>query len=157
MFTEIKIGRDGMWHVHCHIIAEGDYLPSSELSREWHAVTGDSPVVDVRDVADVKTAAGYVAKYGSKPCDPSVIYEPKRLIEAIEALKGVRMATTFGEWRGKRLSQSSDDTDNVGWEEIGTLHNIMSSELWPWLCAQRPDLAERIEKCQKHRKRRESS
>ena len=149
MFTEIKIGRDSMWHVHCHIIAEGGFLPSSDLSREWHAVTGDSPIVDVRDVADVQAAAGYVAKYGSKPCDPSVIYSPERLVEAISALKGIRLATTFGEWRGKKLSASSDDTDDVGWEQLGTLHNIMSTEWWPWLCANRPDLAERIEVCRR--------
>ena len=47
MFTELKIGRDNKWHVHCHIIAESSYLPNHELSQEWHAVTGDSPVVDV--------------------------------------------------------------------------------------------------------------
>jgi hypothetical protein len=147
MFTELKIGKDGRWHVHCHIIAESSFLPIHELSNEWHAVTGDSPIVDVREIESPEKAGGYVAKYGSKPCDPSVLYSPEKLIEAIEALKGVRLATTFGEWRGKKLTSSSDDTDNVGWEEIGTLHSIMTTEWWPWLKRIRPDMAERIEQC----------
>lgn len=151
MFTELKIGRDDKWHVHCHIIAESDYLPNHELSHEWHAVTGDSPVVDVREIQNAESAAGYVAKYGSKPCDPSVIYSPERLKTAIEALKGVRLATTFGTWRGERLSKSSDDTDNKGWEQIGTLSAIMDTEWWPVLCQIRPDMAERIVLCQQRR------
>jgi hypothetical protein len=149
MFTELKIGRDGLWHVHCHIIAEGEYLPQAELSSEWHAVTGDSPVVDVRDVADADVAAGYVAKYGSKPCDPSVLYSHERLCEAMIALKGVRLATTFGGWRKAKLSSPSDDNDEIGWEQIGTLASVMTTEWWPLLKQLRPELAERIEKCQR--------
>lgn len=147
MFTEIKLGRDSRWHVHCHIIAEGTWMDSAELSAEWHAVTGDSPVVDIRAVKDIETASAYIAKYGSKPCDRSVIFQPSRLIEAIEAMHGSRTCTTFGEWRGKRLSASSDDTDNVGWERVGTIDSIMSSEWWPLIQALKPEMAERIIKC----------
>ena len=147
MFTEIKIGRDNRWHVHCHIIAEGEYLANADLSREWHAVTGDSPVVDVRAVRDVETAAGYIAKYGSKPCDRSVIFQRSRLTEAIAAMKGTRTCTTFGEWRGKKLSACDEDTDNVGWFQIGTLNSVRDSEWWPVVVALRPDIAKRIEEC----------
>lgn len=147
MFTEIKLGRDSRWHVHCHIIAEGTWMDSGELSDEWKAVTGDSPVVDIRAVENVEAASGYIAKYGSKPCDRSVLFSPQRLIEAIEAMHGSRTCTTFGEWRGKRLSASSDDTDNVGWERIGTIENIMYTEWWDVIVQLKPDLAERIIKC----------
>lgn len=144
MFTEIKIGRDNRWHVHCHILAEGKFIDTNDLSREWHAVTGDSPVVDIRAVESVEKAAGYIAKYGSKPCDRSVIFQPSRLIEAIEAMHGARTCTTFGEWRGKRLSACSDDTDNVGWERVGTLQNIQQSEFWEIIVQVKPELAERV-------------
>lgn len=147
MFIEVKIGRDGLWHVHCHIIAEGQFMPQDELSDEWHCVTGDSPVVDVREICSAEAAAKYVAKYGSKPCDRGVIFAPSRLLEAIAALKGSRLCTTFGEWRGKRLSSPDDDNDNVGWEEVGTLKNIMASEWWPSIVQLRPDLAERVVIC----------
>lgn len=149
MFTEIKIGRDNRWHVHCHIIAEGDFLDSQQLSAEWHSVTGDSPVVDVRAVKDLDHAARYVAKYGSKPCDRSVLFQPSRLTEAIQALRGSRLCTTFGEWRGTRLSSPSEDNDNVGWVEVGTLKSIADTEWWPLLCVLRPDWAERIASCQR--------
>lgn len=152
MFTEIKIGRDNRWHVHCHIMAEADYLPNAELSAEWHAVTGDSPVVDVRAVKDVETAAGYIAKYGSKPCDRSVIFQPSRLIEAIAAMKGARTCTTFGAWRGKKLSACDEDTDKIGWEEIGTLKTVTASEWWPVVAALKPGIAERIMLCVSQRK-----
>ena len=148
MFTEIKIGRDGRWHVHCHIIAESSFLDSQELSREWHSVTGDSPVVDVRAIKDLDHAARYVAKYGSKPCDRSVLFQPSRLIEAITALRGSRMCTTFGEWRGRKLSSPNEDTDNIGWEEVGTIKSIMATEWWPIIKVLRPDWAERIASCQ---------
>lgn len=151
MFTEIKIGRDNRWHVHCHIMAEGSYISSQELSQQWHAVTGDSPVVDVRAVKDVKTAAGYIAKYGSKPCDRSVLFSPQRLIEAIAALRGTRLCTTFGEWRGHKLTAPPKDSSSEGWAVVGSLNSLVTSDWWEAFQILKPEWAERVKRCIKLR------
>lgn len=148
MFTEIKIGRDGLWHVHCHCIVESSWLDQGKLSDEWHAVTGDSPVVDVRLIRNAEEVAGYVAKYGSKPCDRSVIFSPERLRESISALKGSRLATTFGEWRGTKLSSPGNDTDQIGWVKLGKLEDLWKSEWFPVILSLKPFMAERIVACQ---------
>lgn len=147
MFTEIKIGRDQKWHVHCHCICESSYMPQQELSDEWHAVTGDSPVVDVRMIADVDRVAGYVAKYGAKSIDRQVIFSQSKLCEAMRALAGTRVATTFGSWRGTRLSASPDDTTGGEWQDMGSLESVYYSQVFDEIKKIKPKLAERIEKC----------
>jgi plasmid rolling circle replication initiator protein Rep len=49
---EVKRGQNsGEWHPHLHMIALAEQQPSQErLSREWHQITGDSFVVDVRPI-----------------------------------------------------------------------------------------------------------
>lgn len=49
---EVKRGQNsGDWHPHLHMIALAEVEPSQErLSREWHDITGDSFVVDVRPI-----------------------------------------------------------------------------------------------------------
>ena len=36
------------WHPHLHIISEGEYLSTYDLSATWRHITGDSHVVDIR-------------------------------------------------------------------------------------------------------------
>lgn len=143
-FTEIKLGRDNRYHVHAHLIVEGVFMPHVELSEEWHAVTGDSPVVDVRDVSDPDVVAGYVAKYGSKPIDRDIVFQPTRLIECIQALHGRRLAATFGSWKDLSLSEIDSADETTGWQDVGSLSSFIHSELWPVMLDVAPALAERI-------------
>lgn len=104
-FMEIKLSeRSGMWHVHMHLVIDSDYLDQRELSQEWLAVTQDSSIVDVRLVPENSDVARYVTKYVTKPADASVYAVAERLDEMIVALRGRRLVSTFGTWRGIRFN-----------------------------------------------------
>jgi hypothetical protein len=109
---EVKIGDDGRWHAHLHILAMGRYWPHHLLSAEWLAVTGDSRIVDVRAMKDLK-AVGYVAKYLAKGVPADVVNDQDKLVEAITALSGRRMLIVSGEWHGE-LADSAEFTDADG-------------------------------------------
>lgn len=103
-FTEVKINPDTLrWHPHIHAITVGRYLPLQRLKAAWLAVTGDSHIVDVRIVKDPGKVASYVTKYCTKPADNDLYRIPNALDEAIVALKGRRLITTFGIWRSVAL------------------------------------------------------
>jgi hypothetical protein len=118
-FLEVKrSSKSGLWHPHLHVIAQGKYLDQAKLSTTWKVITGDSHIVDIRPVKDVESAVAYVAKYASKPMDPSSIDTNEHLDECMRAMKGRRTITTFGKWRGLRVT-SKPDKDK--WENTGTL------------------------------------
>jgi hypothetical protein len=124
-FFEAKVGeRDGLWHVHLHVIAEGHYFDQRHLSQEWHAVTGDSSIVDIRAISDAEGRARYVTKYVTKPADSSVFAVPDRLDEMMIALRGRRLCLTFGSWRGTALEELEEDTR--GWKSLGPVHTLVS-------------------------------
>lgn len=143
-FIEIKTGKDNRFHVHIHAILEGKYIPVNELSAEWHAVTGDSPIVDVRSIANVDVVAGYVAKYGSKPIDRSIIFQPTKLVECIQALHGRRLATTFGSWKDLKLSDLPPEDEPGTWQDLGSLKDFLKSPWLEFMVQTQPELAERI-------------
>lgn len=110
-FLEVKYNqRSQRWHPHLHIITEGRYIAHSELSANWKRITGDSYVVDVRKITDNHRAVMYVAKYAGKPLSNTFMNLPDKLDEAIRALHGRRLCTTFGTWRSIQLSQNDNDT-----------------------------------------------
>lgn len=123
-FLEVKIGRDNLWHVHLHLILEGRWWDQREIASEWHAVTGDSSIVDVRKITDDGEAAGYVTKYVTKPAHSDVYHSPDRLDEMIVALRGRRLCMTFGTWRGIELEP--DDASGIEWQPIGSLDSLRS-------------------------------
>jgi hypothetical protein len=113
-FCELKWKPDTTrWHVHLHILAEGAYLPQSELSKAWLKATGTSWIVDVRLPSQQSQAARYVTKYASKPLDRSVLLDHGRLCEAMTAIAGRKTCMTSGSWRGLNLRESHDDTEWV--------------------------------------------
>lgn len=122
-FCEIKLGRDGRWHVHLHILVEGTYLPHHALSGAWLVATGDSDVVWVGAVPEGSKIAGYVAKYVTKAIDQTVIDAGEKLDEAIIALRGRRACFTFGTWRGVCLRP--ERAPREGWKALGRLDAIM--------------------------------
>jgi hypothetical protein len=144
MFIEVKLSKANLWHVHAHIICEGKYVPQHELSSEWLAVTGDSPIVDVREIKNPEAAASYVAKYGSKGFDAGLLNEPRRLAECMKALKGSRLCTTFGAWRGEKLTSMDSDDDGQGWQDLGTPSQFCRSEWFALLVEENPNLALRL-------------
>lgn len=121
---EIKRNPDsGRWNVHVHALTHGRYLDQSTLKREWHRITGDSFIVDVREVKDPTKGAEYVSKYATKAFDNSVTTDPDALVEAIRALAGKRLVVTFGTWRGFALTAA--EPSDVGWELVGSLNHLI--------------------------------
>jgi hypothetical protein len=102
---EIKRGSgSGLWHPHLHMIALAESLPTEgvgnhgALSAEWHNITGDSFMVDVRPIDFDNVASGFVEvfKYAVKfsdqpPCDT---------VHAFLTLRGKRLLASSGCFRG---------------------------------------------------------
>lgn len=125
-FLEVKLGANsGAWHAHLHVLVEGSFLAQAELSAEWLAVTGASYIVDVRAVPNAESRARYVTKYVTKPADSSVFEDPAKLATLVAALKGRRLCSTFGSWRGLQLDPD-DDTAGT-WCTIGRVEDLFSS------------------------------
>jgi hypothetical protein len=91
------------WHPHMHIIAEGEFLRQTTLAALWKKITKDSHVVDIRCLKDGNDAAHYVSKYVSKGTSDNVWKDTNASQEWITAMKGVRVCSTYGTWRGFKL------------------------------------------------------
>ncbi len=118
-FLEVKHSdRSDGWHPHFHVLVEGKYIDKKALQRTWHDITGDSFIVDIRLPRGPKNVAHYITKYASKPLSTSFLHDRHLLDEAVQALKGRRLCTTFGGWRGVLLV---DKPDEEGWTNLGPL------------------------------------
>ena len=104
---EVKRGTgSGVWHPHLHMIALAEVQPDAErLSREWHQITGDSYIVDVRPISQEDPASGFVEvfKYAVKFSDQ----EPADTVHAWETLRGKRLLASSGCFRGSMYPTSS--------------------------------------------------
>ncbi len=92
------------WHPHCHMIVLGaSQIDQQALSAEWHAITGDSMVVDVRPIlGDPSEGFMEVFKYAVKFSD----LELSQNWEAAQVLKGKRLLNSFGLFRGVQVPES---------------------------------------------------
>lgn len=122
-FLEVKwYHTRNRWHPHFHILIQGRYMPQQHLKKLWHEITGDSSIVDIRAVPDTGRVAGYVTKYACKPLDRSFALDEDRLDEAMIALKGRKLAITFGNWRGIILARTIVEG---AWDNVGELQTIL--------------------------------
>jgi hypothetical protein len=122
-FLELKyIEATKRWHPHLHCIVQGSYMPQDVLSRQWLMSSGYSYVVDIRYVRRESDVARYVTKYVSKTLDGSFVRDHELLCEAVDAVRGRRLALTFGSWRGYRLTTPEPST---GWELVGDLTAVL--------------------------------
>lgn len=123
---EIKRTDKHRWHTHLHILGVGTWLDAQELSRLWRGITLDSFSVDVQRVTDAAGSVDEVAKYASKPMEAGFWRVPALLEECIEALKGRRLVTQFGDWynAGGELDDEEGeclfDDDPRRWRLIGS-------------------------------------
>ncbi len=126
-FIEIKwISGTQQWHPHLHCVLQGRYLPKELLRAEWLRLTGDSYITDIRLIENRKKIAYYVTKYAAKTVNSSFVGRPELLDEVVLALRGRRLAHTFGAWRGLRLTESPNERD---WECIGSFHDVCLAAL----------------------------
>ncbi len=114
---EVKRGQcSGIWHPHLHMIALSEIQPDAEqLSREWHKITGDSFIVDVRPISQDDPVSGFIEvfKYAVKFSDQ----EPADTVHAWETLKGKRLLASSGCFRGvdvpEELTDDSSDLESL--------------------------------------------
>jgi len=92
------------WHPHCHMIAlASSQLSQSDLSAEWHRITGDSMIVDVRPITgDPSEGFMEVFKYAVKFSDLTL----EDNWHAAQVLKGKRLLNSFGLFRGVDIPDS---------------------------------------------------
>jgi Replication protein/Transposase zinc-binding domain len=122
-FFEGKISeRDGLWHPHLHVLVEGTFFDQRDIAREWHAVTGDSSIVDIRSLGNDGGAAKYIAKYVAKPAHEGVYSQPDKLQELMVALRGRRLCLAFGTWRGWQILKPKKDPRK--WRAIAPLADL---------------------------------
>jgi len=96
------------WHPHVHAVWLCHEAPDPfKLSEEWHALTGDSFIVDVRPIDMADPVGGFceVFKYALKFSD---LADRDRLT-AYRTLKGKRLQDSFGELRGLDIEPSDSD------------------------------------------------
>lgn len=123
-FLEIKISeKDGLWHPHLHVLVEGQFWDVFEISREWHAVTGDSSIVDYTKPRVIEDVCRYAVGYCTKSIHASCWKTDESLDQAIIALKGRRMCLTFGSWRGTPLEP--DEKDDRVWVTLGSIDTVL--------------------------------
>ena len=111
---EIKRGQNsGLWHPHLHMIALAESMPDQvELSREWHSITGDSFIVDVRPISQEDPASGFVEvfKYAVKFSDQL----PADTVHAWVTLASKRLLASSGCFRGVEVPESLlDDSEGL--------------------------------------------
>lgn len=130
--VEVKLGDDGLWHVHLHLILEGNYIDQEELSTAWFNATGDSHIVDIREVTNLDKASHYITKYITKPVDTGTLNNSEALSEFAEAIKGTRTYALLGKWKKPPPRPDADDPGD--WEPVATVadwHRAKQLEL-PW-------------------------
>ncbi len=87
------------WHPHIHnVLLLNEFLPQKDLSAGWHGITGDSMVVDIQQVHDLKVGLIECIKYPFKLSD--VRSFSREQFKEIFELKGERLGVSFGECYG---------------------------------------------------------
>jgi len=105
---EVKRGSgSGLWHPHLHMIALAEVQPDQDkLRREWHQITGDSFMCDVRPITgDPVEGFMEVFKYAVKFSDQ----EPADTVHAFQVLKGRRLLEPSGVFRGVQVPEELTD------------------------------------------------
>lgn len=96
------------WHPHVHAVWLCHTPPDPfKLSEEWHQLTGDSYIVDVRPIDMTDPIAGFceVFKYALKFSD----LPDRERLTAYRTLKGKRLQDSFGDLRGLDVEPSDSD------------------------------------------------
>lgn len=103
------------WHVHGHFIVLHDRtFDYDSLRTEWKKITGDSHVLNVRQINELddamkefKTVFGYVTKSSE-----SESLTPDQTIELYAVTRGQHFCDPYGEFRGIKLPKTLIDKDH---------------------------------------------
>ena len=114
------------WHPHCHMIILATSQPSqTDLSAEWHKITGDSMVVDCRPIlGDPVEGFMEVFKYAVKFSDLTLADN----WHAAQILKGKRLLNSLGLFRGVDIPESMLDEPLDGLPYLDRFYRYLGDE-----------------------------
>jgi hypothetical protein len=117
------------WHPHCHMIILATSQPSqTDLSAEWHKITGDSMVVDCRPIlGDPVEGFMEVFKYAVKFSDLTLADN----WHAAQILKGKRLLNSFGSFRGVDIPDSLLDEPLDGLPYLDRFYRYLDDSYQP--------------------------
>ena len=117
------------WHPHCHMIVLATSQPSqTDLSSEWHKITGDSMVVDCRPIlGDPVEGFMEVFKYAVKFSDLTLADN----WHAAQILKGKRLLNSFGLFRGVEIPDSLLDEPLDGLPYLDRFYRYLGDSYQP--------------------------
>lgn len=123
-FLETKFNHKAkQWHTHLHILTQGTFLPQKELSSKWKSITGDSYIVDIRQVKQKAEAINYVTKYAAKGVSMSALGDEEAALEAISALSGRRLIISTGIW--KKIEKQDEIVEKAEWTPVCSLAKLI--------------------------------
>jgi hypothetical protein len=122
---EVKRGQgSGEWHPHLHAVMMAENPPDKfSLSAEWENITGDSRIVDVRQISQEDPASGFleVFKYAVK----FSAQEPSDTLHCFEVLSGRRLIGSAGLFRGVKVPDSLTDEPLEGLPFVDRLFQFL--------------------------------
>lgn len=128
-FVELKFNAIAHhWHIHLHVLQDGRFIPQAYLAAAWLDVTGDSRIVDIRQITTAREAANYVSKYVTKAVDEALLTDPDRLRELITTCRGRRLCLTFGSWRRVKLLTKHTEP---GWKTVAHTATLLIARTIP--------------------------
>lgn len=108
---ETTRGRKGEhWHVHLHVLVDGEYMAQSALKAEWSEVVGSEAIVDIRAAYSREKAVNYVCKYVSKGSDVDA-WDDVVICEYAEGVHRRRLMGTFGGWHKADVNEQREDDE----------------------------------------------
>jgi hypothetical protein len=100
------------FHVHLHLIVlRGKFWNQSDISDAWRDVTGDSFIVDIREIKDAHKGVKEVCKYVVKSNDLMKMPDEK-FLEVVKMKKGTRMFISGGCFYNVKLDEADDEADD---------------------------------------------
>lgn len=123
------------WHPHIHMIIllkKGTKIDfslrnpkASRLSKDWHKVTGDSFIVDVRAITGSTPVQGFIEvfKYALKFSDLT----PEQNLFAYSFLRSKRLQGSFGLFRGVEIPESLDEDSLDGLPYMELIYKYLNS------------------------------
>jgi len=113
------------WHPHLHVISEGRFLHHDVLRQAWLQATTDSSIVDIRSATNHTSAARYLTDYLTKPIHADLLRDEPKLIEAINAMRGRKLISTYGTWAKVSLTRT-DTPPTDEWQALAPLAEIIN-------------------------------
>lgn len=111
------------WHVHVHVLCEGNFIAQRQLSTQWLLATGDSSIVDIRLISSREKGVKYICDYVCKPLNTEQ-WTDRTMAEYAKGVHGRRLIATIGEKLPKMLDdQESESVATIG-EPIVSVHKL---------------------------------